>query len=517
MTINEAMTQAAALQEAGKLAEAEQLYRLVLGTVPDHPAALVKLAEIAMACGHADAACKIAERATQVDPSPPSFTALGSLLRGAGRIQDAERAFAKAVEMAPLEAAAHCNLAMVQWDQKRLAEARSGYERAAELDPQLYAALHGLMNVAGDMGDFQVAVEAGRRAVAIGCDTPRFWSDFAIALNDVGDLTSAVEAAQRAVDLDPQNGTLHFNLAQLLLLSGDFERGWRENEWRWSSLKFPSPIRRFTQPMWDGSGADLQAEKRPTVLLHAEQGLGDAIMFARYIPLAAQRAKVIVECQQEVADLLRTVPATSEVIRRGDPLPPFDYHVPFLSLPLIFQTKLQTIPTEVPYVSAPGDRTATWRERLAGGDGLRVGITWAGAASHINDVNRSMPFEVIAGLKDVPGVRFYALQKGPRSADAAGADWLTDLGPQLHDFSDTAAVVENLDLVISVDTSVVHVAGALARPVWVMLPFAPDWRWLVSFPETSPWYPTMKLFRQSRPRQWADVVQRVAKELQSLR
>jgi hypothetical protein len=252
------------------------------------------------------------------------------------------------------------------------------------------------------------------------------------------------------------------------------------------------------------------------VLLHAEQGFGDAIMFARYIPLVAQRVRVIVECQPEVMGLMRTVAGAERVIARGDDPGRFDYHAPFLTLPLIFQTHPETIPADVPYISAPPDWVAAWKQRLAPERRLRVGLAWAGAPTHLNDANRSTTFAMLTPLRDVAGVAFYSLQKGPRSADAAGADWIIDRTGELSDFSETAALIENLDLLISVDTSVVHVAGALAKTTWVMLPFPPDWRWLRSWRERSPWYPTMKLFRQNKPRAWDEVVGRVATALRDL-
>jgi hypothetical protein len=362
------------------------------------------------------------------------------------------------------------------------------------------------MTAAGDAGDFEGAADAGRRAAAMGLNTARFWSDFAIALNDVGDLRRAIEAAQRAVALDPHNHTLHFNLAQFLLADGQFERGWKEQEYRWGSQAFPSPARDFGKPMWDGSAGD------KTVLLHAEQGFGDAIMFARYVPIAAQRARVIVECQAELVALMKTVRGADQVIARGDKLPAFDAHVPFLSVPMIFGTNSKSIPDDVPYLVADTQKVEAWRRRLDG-EGLKVGIAWAGSAAHINDANRSMRFEQLGPLMEVRGVRLYSLQKGPRGADASGAQGLVDHTDELEDFTDTAALMENLDLVISVDTAIVHLAGALAKPVWTMLPFATDWRWLASHRDDSPWYPTMRLFRQARPRDWDGVVQGVAEAL----
>ncbi len=260
-----------------------------------------------------------------------------------------------------------------------------------------------------------------------------------------------------AVAIEPDNATAHFNLAQLLLLDGQFERGWREQEWRWDCRGFPSPKRNFPQPLWDGS------RSAATVLLHAEQGAGDALMAARYIPLVAERAKVIVECPRDLADLIRTVGGADQIVHQKDPLPAFDAHAPLLSLPMIFQTRVETIPGNVPYLKADPARVAAWQNRLAGQTRPKIGIAWAGTPTHLNDANRSMPFVHLAPLAQLHSVAFYSLQKGPRSEDARDAampaGWLTDWTSDLHDYADTAALIECLDLVVTVDTSVAHVAA----------------------------------------------------------
>jgi len=299
----------------------------------------------------------------------------------------------------------------------------------------------------------------------------------------------------------------------LLLLQGDFKRGWQEHEWRWKCRDYPSPQRNFAQPLWDGS-----ALERRTLLLHTEQGLGDAIQFIRYLPLVAQRGgKIIIECQAELRRLFQTMLEKCPIVVRGDPLPAFDLHCPLLSLPLIFGTTLENIPQTVPYLHADAQDVKKWRERLdEHSPHLKMGLVWAGSPTNKNDRSRSIKLQSLAPLGQVPGVRLLSLQKGAAAAEAKTPPMgmeLVDYTQELTDFADTAALIANLDLLISVDTAVVHLAGAMGKLVWTLLPFSPDWRWLLER-ENSPWYPTMRLFRQQVIGDWDNVITRVASALQ---
>jgi len=268
------------------------------------------------------------------------------------------------------------------------------------------------------------------------------------------------------------------------------------------------------QPLWRGE-EDLHGK---TILLIAEQGLGDAIQFVRYAPLIAARgAKVLLGVQRPVVDLLATVPGVAGVFGENEPLPEFDLHCPLLSLPLAFETELPTIPANVPYILAHEERIAKWRRRLPDGGRLRVGICWAGTSAHPNNHRRSIPIERFAAILSVPGIDFINLQKDVGEAEAAilSEHGVNQLGQEFTDFADTAAVVAMLDLVISVDTSVAHLAGAMAKAVGVLLPFSPDFRWMLDRTD-SPWYPTMRLFRQSAPGDWDGPLARLHQELTSL-
>jgi hypothetical protein len=302
------------------------------------------------------------------------------------------------------------------------------------------------------------------------------------------------------------------SLARLTL--GDYAGGFADYEARWRT---PSVAKyQFAQPRW--RGADPAGK---TILLMNEQGLGDTIHFARYARLLAARdATVIVACPPDLQPIIATVPGVSRVVMDKPPGggATFDYYEPLLSLPGLFNTTFETIPADVPYVSPDAQRVAQWRVRLGGDENFKIGIVWAGTAGHINDRARSAFLAAFAPLAGIANVTFYSLQKGPPAAQASSPPpgmKLIALGEELHDFADTAALLEVLDLLISVDTSVVHLAGALARPVWTLLAAGPDWRWLLDRAD-SPWYPTMRLFRQPSPGAWPPMMAQVAAELQKL-
>jgi hypothetical protein len=256
-------------------------------------------------------------------------------------------------------------------------------------------------------------------------------------------------------------------------------------------------------------------------LLHSEQGFGDTIQFIRYAPLLArQGARVVVECQPELRSLLRGVEGVQHLLAQGEPLPPFDLHAPLLSLPLAFGTRLGSIPAQVPYLKADPALAEAWRGKVAGdGRRLKIGLAWAGSPARKGDRQRSVSLSALAPLAAVKGADFYSLQKGPAAEQAKNPPpemRLMDLTAELKDFADTAALIASLDLVISVDTAVAHLAGAMARPVWTLLEFVPAWRWLLDR-EDSPWYPTMRLFRQPSRGDWGSVVRRVAEALAARR
>jgi Glycosyltransferase family 9 (heptosyltransferase) len=298
------------------------------------------------------------------------------------------------------------------------------------------------------------------------------------------------------------------------LTLGDFRTGWRAYESRWQGRNLSPQRRDFTAPLWLGEGA----LKGKTILLHAEQGFGDTLQFVRYAPaVAASGAKVILEVQRELVRLLSGLEGVEAVIGRGETLPPFDLHCPLLSLPLACRTELQTIPGPVPYLEPAADDVRQWRELLPQGR-PRIGVVWSGDPSHDNDVNRSIPLKMLAPLFDRPDVDFVSLQHKVRDEDQAALrdhENLSSCGRGFRDFADTAAVMANLDAVISIDSAVAHLAGAMGKPLLLLLPLGADFRWLRERTD-SPWYPTARLFRQPQFGDWSSVIESVTQELRAL-
>jgi hypothetical protein len=338
-------------------------------------------------------------------------------------------------------------------------------------------------------------------------------------LEDLRCYDDALASYDRAIALNPAYAEAYANKSTVKLRLGDFAAGWPLYEWRWQSRNFAMPRRDVPQPLWRGEAF----APGQTILLHAEQGLGDTLQFCRYVPLVAARgAKIVLEVPRILRRLLRTLPGDATIIRHGDPTPAFDYHCPLLSLPGIFGTTIETIPANVPYITAEPDRVAVWQKCLPPGD-FRIGIHWQGNPVGKVDRGRSAPLAEFAPLAAIHGVRLVSLQKyhgldqlarlpAGMSVETLGDDF--DNGPDA--FLDSAAAMMNLDLVISTDTAIVHLAGALGRPVWVPLQWAPHWIWMLDRSD-SPWYPSMRLFRQTVKGQWRDVFERMASELSKLR
>jgi hypothetical protein len=324
-------------------------------------------------------------------------------------------------------------------------------------------------------------------------------------LKEQGNLEEAIACFERALQIEPDCAAAHWNRALIDLLTGDFARGWREYAWRWQTTQ---QVRRpFPQPEWDGQPL---AEK--TLLLHAEQGLGDTIQCIRYAPWVKQRAaRVIVECQRPLFRLLSGFPGIDQLVAQGDALPQFDVQLPLLSLPGIHGTNGENVPARNPYLFAAAELVQRWRQRLSALEGVKIGISWQGNPKYASDRYRSIPLIQFAALAEIPGVCWISLQKG-LGAEQLGAagdcfrvrDFAAELDEASGPFMDTAAIMRNLDLVITSDTVNAHLAGALGVPVWVALPFVPDWRWLLNRSDT-PWYPTMRLFRQGKAGDWPGV------------
>ncbi len=358
------------------------------------------------------------------------------------------------------------------------------------------------------------AIAAYRSALAIAPDHALAWNNLGLTLQAINDVHGALDAFRRAVALKPDFAHAHWNLALALLLDGQYAQGWREYDWRLVLSELGRGRHAYPGPAWDG-----RAAAGKTVLLYAEQGLGDAIQFARYATLVADAgARTVIQCAEALKPLLSTVPRVGVVVAHGDPLPPYDAHCPLLSLPRIFETTVETIPGPRSYMSVSRAHRSAAQARVDARRGkLNVGLAWAGSKEHSNDRNRSCPLTVLEPLLALRDVAWFSLQQGEAGEELNALPdphRVLPLPPGTP-LLDTAALISELDLVISVDTSVAHLAGALGKRCWLMLPFAPDWRWLLSRADT-PWYPATMLYRQPKPRDWPAVADRLVADLRAL-
>ena len=459
--------------------------------------------------------------------------------RARGQKLEAARFLFEAVKIQPAYFDAVYNLGLVLQELDRISEAVSCYEQALRLNPDSAPAWNNLGVAHHKAGRSAQAVECHRRAIGLEPAVSSHYNNLAYALRGMDRPTEAIQEIQTALQFDPSSWTLklnlgdalreagridesiavyeellqaepslaeaHFGRAFSLLVAGDMARGWEEYEWRWCMKDHAAP-REFPQAAWQGGEV-----KGLRLFVHAEQGAGDCIQMARYLPELARRgARVILECSGSLVRLLRTMEGVEQVIAKGDTLPAFDRSCALMSLPRCLKTTVDSIPASVPYLAGPGHTPKLPHVSGAVGSDLKIGLVWAGNPSLLNDRHRSIPLEIFQPLLARTKATFYSLQvrQGSASAPNPPESKLVDLSPLIRDYADTAALVDQLDLVISVDTSVAHLAGALGRPIWLLLPFAPDWRWLLGRAD-SPWYPTMRLFRQPQPGDWAAVVRQV--------
>jgi tetratricopeptide (TPR) repeat protein len=445
------------------------------------------------------------------------FNNLGNILRRSGQPAEAEQAFRQALALQPERGEIWNNLATALHAQFKLSEAEAAYRRAIDLKPGLADAHFGLGYVLFDLGRPADSEAACRAGLALRPDSPDGLHGLGNAQFRLGRPEEAETSYRQALSIAPDHAKAHFNLAHLLLQTGRLEAGWHHFEWRAAS--HGAGRRDFAAPLWDG-----RPLAQGTLLVHAEQGLGDTLHFCRYLPRVAARCRLVVEVQRPLHRLIAGMPGIDAVVVRGEALPPFDAQCPMMSLPRLFGTVLETIPAAIPYLAPDPAEAARWRMRLTGLPGLRVGLVWAGGVRPDQpelaavDARRSIGLAPLAPLATVPGVSFLSLQKGPPATQAATPpDGMTlhDFTEELDDFADTAALVEALDLVISVDTSVVHLAGALGKPVWLLNRFDTCWRWLQDR-DDSPWYPTLRQFRQTVPGDWASVVAAIAAALRQM-
>ena len=567
---------------AGRLTEAADHLERAVRLHPAFAAAHANLGIVRAVQGSLDEAVAHFRRALSINPlDPGTQMRLADLLLKRERLEDAEAAYRQAVRLAPGQGRAHFGLGMTLAGLGRAQDAEASYRQALSLSPDSVETMVNLGNLLIERGDLDGAILLLRRALALRPDfiqarinlghaltrqdkagealgfleealrqrpdSPEAHNNMGVALAalgrhaeaaasygqalrlrpdspDVRDNLGALDMKQgrldeamrhfdEAVRLEPDHAEARLHRALGWLLAGDFERGWPEFEWRWRSRGFQE--RRLPRPRWDGSPLTGR-----TILLYAEQGLGDTFQFVRYAPLLKERgATVIVECQEALVRILAGCPGIDRIVPRGEPLPEYDVQAPFLSLPGILRTSLDTIPASVPYLFADPGLVERWRRELSGVAGPKIGIAWQGNPKYAADRERSIPLRRFAPLVRQSGVRLVSLQKthGIDQIEGVSRDFaVTDFGSRLDEasgaFMDTAAIMMVVDLVVTSDTAIPHLAGALGVPVWVALPKVADFRYLLRR-DDSPWYPTMRLFRQTEAGNWDEVFERMAVEL----
>jgi tetratricopeptide (TPR) repeat protein len=494
-----------------RLDEAVDCFRRTLELDPNHALAHYNLGVTFQTQGKLTEAIACFQRALKLNPFDSEVNNnLGTALRLQGSLNEAIFYFRRSLELKPDSAAAHFNLGSALQAQGNLTDAVVPYRRAIELKCDFGEAHSNLGTVLQSLGRIEDAIACYRQSATL-TDLPDAHYNLGSILQSQGYVDEAIDSYHRALALRPDYAEAHNNLALLMLLKGDYQRGWTEYEWRWKASKLNEPS--FAKPRWNGEPLENRA-----ILLHAEQGLGDTIQFVRYAAIVKMQnpaATIIVKCQRRLAKLLATVPYIDRLIAEGDNVPTFDVHSPFFSLPLNVGTTVKSIPADIPYLVPHSGLVEQWRHRLAEFKGLRVGINWRGRSMQGPLRRRDIPLEFFVTLAQLSGVTLISLQKNEtRKAltDIGPSLPIVDFGPEFDTahgaFMDTAAVMMNIHLVITSDTAVAHLAGALGVPVWLALPFVSDWRWLMNRTD-SPWYPTMRLFRQKQPGNWASVFEEI--------
>ncbi len=495
--------------KTGRNEVAERMIRRALAVNPLQPFYHFNLSNVLRALNRNDESMASLERSLELKPDlVDALYNLGNARLSQEKLEEAGVLYRRALALKPNYTEALCNLGGVCRKQGKLEEAADNFEKALRLAPDnadLHCNLGDALHAQGKVAE---AVEFYMRTLALNPEHSKACNCLCNAHFDLGNLAESVHWCERTLALKPDFGDALMNQCLLQLLLGDYANGWRNYEVRW---KVYTP-RLFNEPLWLGAPLNGAA-----ILLYAEQGLGDSLQFLRYAPMvAAVGGKVILDLPPNLHRLAKQTPGITALAGNGEPLPPFACRCPLMSLPLAFGTTVETIPARVPYLFAPPDALQTAAALQWPSEGLRVGIAWTGNPAHPKNRSRSVPLDLLASLFDLEGVHFYSLQMGPPEAElVARKTRAVDLEPFTKDMADTAAQMMQMDLILSIDTSIAHLAGALGRPLWVMLNKVPDWRWLLER-EDCPWYPTARLLRQPRQGDWHAVIERVRAELTEL-
>jgi tetratricopeptide (TPR) repeat protein len=501
-------------QAQGRLEAAVESYKKSLSHQPDQVDTLYNCGNVLENLTRLAEAITCYDRVTQISPQfAEAFWHRGNALIKLERNAEALDSYNQALLFRPDYADAHCNHGNALLGLSRLQEALDGYERAIQLKPDFVVALNNHGNVLCDLSRPTEALASYERLIQCQPDYAVAFSNYGNALRDLNRLDDALAAFERALQLQPDFASAHSNESICRLLMGDFALGWKKYEARLQLGDFEKKNRSFLQLRWNGK----EPLEGKTILLHAEQGLGDTIQFCRYAKLVAARgATVLLEVPPTLKSLLANTNGMSRIYGSDEALPAFDYHCPLLSLPLAFSTTLDSIPADVPYIAAKPELVEQLAHEIAYCKGIKIGLCWKGSPKYSADKQRSLGIAPFDQLFSLQGTNFFTLMPNSRDEFIQAVGTGIDLGRELDGatapFEETAALIANLDLVITCDTSIGHLAGAMGKPVWILLPFRPDWRWLLDRSD-SPWYPSVRLFRQPRIGDWESVMAMVAEEL----
>lgn len=506
-------TQAQAIHRQGRVADAAAVYHRLLAVAPDHAELLFLAGTAALQLGAPDRCVPLLQKALALAPQLGGARSnLAVALLRLGRNGEALVVIDAALAALPAGGAAplHLNRANILSRLERFDDALVAYGQALALAPGYAEAFNNRGALLRELGRSAEALADYDRAVALNPRYSEAFNNRGTALRDLGDVDGAYDSFRHALALNPGNAGARWQLGTMELLRGDFEHGWRNFQARWQSPLMQPFRRTYSVPQWLGE-VPLAGK---TLLIYAEQGLGDTVQFCRYVPLLIEAGvRVVLEVPETLVPLLQTLPGGAQIIATGGALPPFDGHCPMMSLPLAMKTRLDNVPSHTPYLFADPERRAFWQRRLGGRVRPRIGLCWSGRGGIIPDCWRNMTLRHFLPLLELP-YEFHAIQKEIRPSDQVVLDKVPDIIPHtdnMADFADTAALIAEMDLVVTVDTAVAHVAGALGIPVWIILPRHPEWRWLLAREDT-PWYPTARLFRPGSDG-WDGVICQIAREL----